>query len=235
MNEEGFRPYAPGSQPPLDVPGYLNTARRFPRLEPVALPGGHSNTEISGPRFLPTVYPASADLSRTRGRVAMGERIIVAGRVVDEDGRAQPGVMIELWQANASGRYAHPGDTHDAPLDAGFDGFGRVFSGDDGGYGFTTVKPGAYPWPNHRNAWRPQHIHFSLFGAGFAQRLVTQMYFPGDPLLALDPIFLSVPDAPARGRLVASFDLGVTRAEFGLGYRFDIVLRGRGATPFEGA
>ena len=230
MMSDAYRAYAPGSQPPFDVPLYRNTALRFPRQALVGLPDGDGG---GGPRFLPERYPAATDLSQPRGRVAMGERIIVAGRVTDEDGRPQPGVMIELWQANASGRYRHVGDSHDAPLDPDFDGFGRAFSDGDGAYRFVTVKPGAYPWPNHRNAWRPQHIHFSLFGAGFAQRLVTQMYFPGDPLLALDPIFLATPDAAARARLVAAFDLDVTRAEWGLGYRFDIVLRGRRATPFE--
>jgi protocatechuate 3,4-dioxygenase beta subunit len=163
----------------------------------------------------------------------MGERIIVAGRVTDEDGRPIPNTMIEIWQANASGRYHHDRDQHDAPLDAHFVGSGRVFTDSDGAYQFVTIKPGAYPWRNHANAWRPNHIHYSLFGPGFATRLITQMYFPGDPLLALDPIFHCVPDQAARERLVASFELGLTKPEWALGYRFDIVLRGRGATPFE--
>jgi protocatechuate 3,4-dioxygenase beta subunit len=141
--------------------------------------------------------------------------------------------MIEIWQANAAGRYQHPGDQHDAPLDPNFHGEGRVFTDQDGHYEFTTIKPGAYPWRNHPNAWRPNHIHYSLFGPGFATRLVTQMYFPGDPLLALDPVFHSIPDRGARERLVSQFDIGITRPEWALGYRFDFVLRGRGQTPFE--
>jgi protocatechuate 3,4-dioxygenase beta subunit len=138
-----------------------------------------------------------------------------------------------VWQANSSGRYHHPGDQHDAPLDVHFRGDGRVFSDVDGWYQFTTIKPGAYPWRNHHNAWRPNHIHYSLFGAGFASRLITQMYFPGDPLLAIDPIFNTVPDAAARQRLVSDFDIDITQPEWALGYRFDFVLRGRGATPME--
>jgi len=143
--------------------------------------------------------------------------------------------MIEIWQANAAGRYAHPGDQHDAPLDPHFHGGGRVFTDADGWYQFTTIKPGAYPWRNHDNAWRPNHIHYSLFGTGFGSRVITQMYFPGDPLLALDPIYLATPDPDARERLVAQFDLNVTAPEWALGYRFDFVLRGRNATPTEQA
>jgi protocatechuate 3,4-dioxygenase beta subunit len=172
-------------------------------------------------------------MSVVDGRAALGERITVAGRVTDEDGRPVPHTMIELWQANAAGRYQHPGDQHDAPIDANFRGSGRVFSDAEGWYRFVTVKPGAYPWRNHHNAWRPNHIHFSLFGAGFASRLITQMYFPGDPLLALDPVFNAVPDARHRDRLIAAFDLAVTRPDWALGYRFDIVLRGPAATPIE--
>lgn len=163
----------------------------------------------------------------------MGERIIVEGAVRDEDGRPVPSTMIEIWQANAAGRYPHERDRHDAPLDPHFRGTGRVFTDAAGRYRFTTIKPGAYPWQNHHNAWRPNHIHYSLFGPGFATRLVTQMYFPGDPLLPLDPVFNSVPDASARDRLIARFDLDVTQPDHALGYRFDLVLRGRGATPFE--
>ena len=177
---------------------------------------------------------ADADLSRWNGGEALGERIIVTGRVLDEDARPIRGTLIEIWQANAAGRYAHDVDQHDAPLDPHFCGIGRVMTDEHGVYRFMTVKPGAYPWRNHHNAWRPQHIHFSLFGPSFATRLVTQMYFPGDPLLALDPIFNSVPDVDARQRLVATFDLDVTMPEYALGYRFDFVLRGRDATPMEG-
>jgi protocatechuate 3,4-dioxygenase beta subunit len=143
--------------------------------------------------------------------------------------------MIEIWQANAGGRYDHPGDQHDAPLDPNFHGNGRVFSDAEGWYQFVTIKPGAYPWRNHHNAWRPNHIHYSLFGTGFGQRVITQMYFPGDPLLALDPVYLSVPDQAARERLIAAFDIDITAPEWALGYRFDFVLRGRNATPTEQA
>ncbi len=233
MDVSRFRPHAPGTQPPLDTPAYLNTARRHPHQGAVPLPGGHTPTELTGPRLHPARHPALTDLTRTGANPALGERIIVAGRVLDEDGRAVPNTMIEIWQANAAGRYAQGQDQHDAPLDPNFRGSGRVFSDQDGAYRFTTVKPGAYPWPNHHNAWRPNHIHFSVFGAGFAQRLVTQMYFPGDPLLALDPIFNAIPDTAARHRLVAAFDIAVTEPEHALGYRFDVVLRGRDATRFE--
>ena len=234
-NDAPFRPYAPGTQPPLDAPGYGSTQKRHPALALVRLPGGHTATELTAPCFSQQRYPAIADLTAPGGGKALGERIIVAGRVLDEDGRAVPDVMIELWQANAAGRYDHARDQHDAPSDPNFHGAGRVFSDTDGHYRFTTIKPGAYPWRNHRNAWRPNHIHYSLFGRGFAQRLVTQVYFPGDPLLAFDPIFNAVPDKAVRTRLVAKFDLDVTQPEWALGYRFDIVLRGRGATPFEEA
>lgn len=230
-DQTGFRPYAPGTQPFNDSPEYGSTRLRHPTAPPVPLP--HTATELGGPCFLADAFPPMADLSRVGGREALGERIIVAGRVRDEDGRPVPHGMIELWQANAAGRYAHAADAHDAPLDPNFEGLGRVFTDADGAYRFTTIKPGAYPWRNHPNAWRPQHIHFSLFGPGYATRLITQMYFPGDPLLALDPLFHTVPDAAARNRLVAAFDLGVTQPEWALGYRFDITLRGRGATPFE--
>jgi protocatechuate 3,4-dioxygenase beta subunit len=169
----------------------------------------------------------------TTGKAAIGERIIVAGTITDEDGRPVPNTMVEIWQANATGRYDHPGDQHDAPLDPNFHGAGRVFTDAEGRYRFQTIRPGAYPWPNHRNAWRPNHIHFSYFGPAFATRLVTQMYFPGDPLLAFDPIFNAMPDQEARDRLIAVFDLGVTEADYALGYRFDVVLRGRAATPME--
>ncbi|TMQ06215.1 MAG: protocatechuate 3,4-dioxygenase subunit beta [Deltaproteobacteria bacterium] len=226
-----YWPFPPGSQPPYDVPSYGSTVRRHPRqpLVPVA-----PTIEHAGPVFSPAQYPAEADLSRVDGRDAMGQRIIVAGRVTDEADRPIAGAMIELWQANAAGRYHHERDNHDAPLDPHFRGAGRVFTDGDGSYRFVSIKPGAYPWRNHPNAWRPNHIHFSLFGASWGARLVTQMYFPGDPLLAIDPVFLSIPDTAARARLVSAFDLTLTQPEWALGYRFDIVLRGLHATPFEG-
>jgi protocatechuate 3,4-dioxygenase beta subunit len=166
--------------------------------------------------------------------VALGERIIVAGRVLDEDGRAVPGSLIEIWQANACGRYHHDVDQHDAPLDPHFIGRGRVITDEAGRYRFITIKPAAYPWRNHPNAWRPAHIHFSLFGPAFATRLVTQMYFEGDPLLPLDPILAGIPDPAARQRLVSILDITASVPEWALAYRFDIVLRGRAATPMEG-
>ena len=228
---EAFRPYAPGSQPPNDSPAYRSTGLRHPSRPLVSL--RHTPTELSGPQPGAAQFPPHDDLSRHQGREAMGERIIVAGQVRDEDGRPVPHTMIEVWQANAAGRYQHVADQHDAPLDANFDGNGRVFTDANGQYRFTSIKPGAYPWRNHHNAWRPNHIHFSLFGPGYATRLITQMCFPGDPLLAIDPIFNTVPDEAARYRLVSRFDLELTQPEWALGYRFDIVVRGRGATPFE--
>jgi protocatechuate 3,4-dioxygenase, beta subunit len=191
-------------------------------------------TEITGPLFVRSdISPNDHDLTRQHHAEPQGERIIVTGRVLDEDGRAIPNTLIEVWQANAAGRYRHQRDDHDAPIDPNFTGFGRTFSDSDGRYRFTTIKPGAYPWGNHHNAWRPAHIHFSLFGPAFATRLVTQMYFPGDPLLAFDPIFNSTPDERARNCLVSTFDWETTMPQFALGYRFDIVLRGRDATPME--
>lgn len=228
----GFRSDSPGSQPDNNSPDYGSTRKRHPQHP--ALRIAHGITEATGPVFAAASFPPLHDLSVRDGMRAQGERIIVGGRLSDADGRALPNSMIELWQANAAGRYDHEGDQHDAPLDPHFRGAGRVFTDADGWYEFTTVKPGAYPWRNHANAWRPNHIHFSLFGPGFATRLVTQMYFPGDPLLALDPVFNAVPDVAARSRLVAQFDLALTRAQWGLGFRFDIVLRGAAATPMEG-
>lgn len=229
----GYRRPALETQPPYDAPSYRSTHLRHPGQPLLRLP--HTPTETSAPHFSPARYPETADLTlleNGRGHV-MGERILVAGRVLDEDGRPVRNAMVEVWQANAAGRYNHEGDQHDAPLDPGFRGSGRVFTDENGWYRFLTIRPGAYPWRNHHNAWRPSHIHFSLFGAGLAQRLITQMYFPGDPLLALDPIFNTVPDEAARNRLVAKFDLELTRPEWALGYRFDVVLRGREATPME--
>ncbi|GIL41620.1 protocatechuate 3,4-dioxygenase subunit beta [Roseiterribacter gracilis] len=210
-------------------PAYGSTVRRSPSQPLVAIP--HTLTEVTGPSS--QVLRASLDdLTKIGTGEALGERIIVTGRVLDEDGRPVPNSVVEVWQANAAGRYIHERDQHPAPLDPNFRGEGRVVTDADGRYRFLTIKPGAYPWKNHHNAWRPAHIHFSLFGPAFATRLVTQMYFPGDPLIAIDPIACAVP-AAARDRMVSRFDLDVTEPEFALGYVFDIVLRGRNATPME--
>ncbi|TDD21982.1 protocatechuate 3,4-dioxygenase subunit beta, partial [Nonomuraea diastatica] len=171
-----------------------------------------------------------ADLTRQHAGEPIGERMIVTGRVLDGDGRPLRGTLVELWQANAAGRYAHDGDRHPAPLDPNFTGAGRCLTDHDGRYRFVTIKPGAYPWRNHDNAWRPAHLHFSVFGQAFTQRLVTQMYFPGDPLMPFDPIMQSIPEEAARQRLVSSFERDLTEPEWALGYAFDIVL---GRTPME--
>jgi len=224
-------------------PGYGSTRKRAPLLPPIAIPAGPSET--SGPLYgRDAVAPADSDLTHgnlAQGNLAQGkngeaqgERIVVAGRVLDEDGRPVPDTLVEIWQANAAGRYVHAADRHPAPLDPNFFGAGRAVTDAEGRYRFVTIKPGAYPWRNHANAWRPAHIHFSLFGTSFLSRLVTQMYFPGDPLHELDPILGSVPDPAARSRLVARFDIGTTEPEWALGYVWDIVLRGRAATPTEG-
>jgi protocatechuate 3,4-dioxygenase beta subunit len=223
---------AAGVHPPLDTPAYRSTLLRAPKRP--AVPMAQRLTEITGPLLgAERVTAADADLTTRHGGEPLGERIILTGRVLDSDGRAVPDTLVEVWQANASGRYAHGVDDHDAPLDPNFDGAGRCMTDSDGRYRFVTIKPGAYPWKNHLNAWRPAHMHFSLFGRAFTQRLITQMYFPGDPLFAQDPIFNSVPDQQGRERLIARFDLGVTQPEWALGYQWNIVLRGRDATAFE--
>jgi protocatechuate 3,4-dioxygenase beta subunit len=180
------------------------------------------------------VGPLDHDLTRQHDGEPVGQRIFVVGRVLDGNGRPVPHTLVEIWQANASGRYRHPRDDWPGALDPNFTGAGRAASDADGRYLFVTVRPGAYPWKNHRNAWRPAHIHFSLFGQSFSQRLVTQMYFPDDPLFFQDPILNSIPDPAARQRLIARYDHDATRPEWALGFHFDIVLRGRDATPFEG-
>jgi protocatechuate 3,4-dioxygenase beta subunit len=232
-----IRPFAPipeGAQPPYLDPAYGSTVKRAPRNPPIRLE--HTLTEVTGPVFGGGwAGPDAADLTRTHAAAPLGERIIVTGRVLDEDARPVPGTLVELWQCNAAGRYRHPVDQHDAPLDANFDGVGQVVSNASGEYRFLTIKPGAYPWRNTYNSWRPAHIHFGVFGPAFATRLVTQMYFPGDPLLEFDPIFQGTPDPAARARLVAHYDPSLSEAEWALGYRFDIVLRGREATPLEPA
>jgi protocatechuate 3,4-dioxygenase beta subunit len=204
--------------------------KRAPARAPIRLE--HTLSEVTGPNFSSGwAGPDLVDLTRPGKGEALGQRIILAGRVLDEDGRPVRRTLIELWQCNAAGRYLHPVDQHDAPLDPNFTGIGRTLTTDDGEYRFLTIRPGAYPWKNTFNAWRPAHIHFSVFGPAFATRLITQMYFPGDPLLADDPIFNSVPDLPARQRLIAQHDPTMAQAEFALGYRFNIVLRGRASTP----
>jgi protocatechuate 3,4-dioxygenase beta subunit len=228
----GYRHEDAGSLPPHLFEAYRSTTLRSP-LRPL-IPLRHTLSEITGPIFGPdTVGPNDHDLTRQHEGEPIGQRIIVAGRVLDGDGNPIPRTLVEVWQANAAGRYAHAEDRHDAPLDPNFTGGGRCLTDEHGNYRFITVQPGAYPWQNHPNAWRPAHIHFSLFGPAFATRLVTQMYFPGDPLLDHDPIFQSIPDVAARERLIATFDLDLTEPQHALGYRFDIVLRGRDATPFE--
>jgi protocatechuate 3,4-dioxygenase beta subunit len=223
---------AEGVHPPLNFSGYHSSLLRAPKRQPAAIP--QRLTEITGPLLgAERVTAADADLTSRHGGEPIGERIVVTGRVLDSGGRPVPDTLIEIWQANAAGRYAHRVDDHPAPLDANFDGAGRCLTDSAGRYRFVTIKPGAYPWKNHLNAWRPAHIHFSLFGRAFAQRLVTQMYFPGDPLFAQDPIFNSVPDPKARERLIARFDLEVTQPDWALGYVWDIVLRGREATAFD--
>ncbi len=217
---------------PVGFPDYRSTALRAPLRTPVDLP--HRLTEITGPVLgEDRVRPGDADLTLRNGGEAVGQRILVYGRVLDSDGRPVPDALVEVWQANAAGRYVHEGDRHPAPIDPNFTGAGRCLTDDEGRYRFVTVKPGAYPWGNHENAWRPAHIHFSLFGPAFATRLITQMYFPGDPLFEHDPIFQSVRDPEARRRLISTFDLGTTEPEWALGYNFDVVLRGRDATPME--
>jgi protocatechuate 3,4-dioxygenase beta subunit len=229
--EAPFRAYAPGSQPDNDTSTYRSTEFRHPTRPLLKIP--QTITELSGPQFSQTHFPPTDNIAVNKGKEALGERIIVEGHVRDEDGRPVQNSMVEIWQANAAGRYNHERDQHDAPLDPDFKGIGRVYTDAHGAYRFITIKPGAYPWGNHANAWRPNHIHFSLFGPGYATRLITQMYFPGDPLLPLDPIFLATADEAARNRLVAKFDLSITKPDWALGYRFDIFLRGRQATPME--
>ena len=220
------------SHPPYLFPDYKSTRLRAPEKPLVISP--HTLSEVTGPVYgHGLIGELDNDLTRQHEGEPLGERIIVTGRVLDGDGRPVRNSLIEVWQANAAGRYVHQGDRHPAPLDPNFTGAGRCLTDDEGRYRFVTVQPGAYPWKNHDNAWRPAHIHFSLFGPTFATRLVTQMYFPGDPLFDHDPIFQSVRDPKARQRLVSSFDLETTEPEWALGYRFDIVLRGRDATPME--
>ncbi|MFI7080081.1 protocatechuate 3,4-dioxygenase subunit beta [Micromonospora sp. NPDC049903] len=221
-----------GLHPPLASPGYGSTLLRAPTQPLVPLP--HNLTEVTGPLLGEgRVSEADADLTLAAGGEPQGQRIIVQGRVLDGDGRPVPHTLVEIWQANAAGRYRHARDNWAAPLDPHFTGVGRTLTDETGHYRFVTIRPGAYPWGNHHNAWRPAHIHLSLFGRAFTQRLVTQMYFPDDPLIPLDPIANSIPDEKARQRLISRFDLDATVPHWALAYEFDVVLRGRSATPME--
>lgn len=227
-----YRRYPAGTQPPLFYPGYRSTVLRSPRKALILVP--HTLSEVTGPVYgQGDIQETDNDLTRQGEGEPIGERIIVTGRVVDDHGRPVPQTLIEIWQCNAAGRYRHKSDGHPAPLDPNFTGAGRTLTDAQGNYRFTTIRPGPYPWGNHPNAWRPAHIHFSLFGRAFATRLVTQMYFPGDPLFPFDPIMNSLPDDKARQRLISRFDIDLTQPDWALGFRFDIVLRGREATPFE--
>jgi protocatechuate 3,4-dioxygenase beta subunit len=233
MAVKGVSDSEPDFEPPYLYPDYRATVLRAPKHQLVKLPEQWFH-RARGPVFgrIP-VRPEDADLTRRHKGEPLGERIIVAGRVLDSDGAPVRNTLVEVWQANAAGRYIDPVDDHPAPLDPNFTGAGRCLTDDEGRYRFVTVKPGAYPWRNHPNAWRPAHIHFSLFGAELSSRLVTQMYFPADPLMSLDPMVQSIPDMRGRDLLVATLDLAITEPEWALGYRWDIVLRGSAATPFE--
>jgi protocatechuate 3,4-dioxygenase, beta subunit len=216
--------------PPALHPDYKSTVKRSPRRPLLMVP--HTLSELTGPVYgHESIRSGDEDLTTQHAGEPMGERIVVHGRVLDEDGRPVPNTLVEIWQANACGRYIHQRDQHPAPLDPNFTGAGRTATDAQGRYKFVTVKPGAYPWGNHANAWRPAHIHFSLFGASFLSRLITQMYFPGDPLLAHDPIYKSVPDEQTRVRMISRFDLDATVPDWALAYEFNIVLRGREQTP----
>ena len=213
-------------------PPYKSTVSRSPRQPLILLP--HTLSEVTGPVYGHNeIAETDNDLTRQHSGEPIGERIIVSGRVLDDNGRTVPNTLIEIWQCNAAGRYRYEVDQHPAPLDPNFSGAGRTLTDDRGNYRFVTIKPGAYPWENHPNAWRPAHIHFSMFGTAFATRLVTQMYFPGDPLFAFDPVLNSIPDEKARRRLISKFEMDLTQPDWALGYRFDIVLRGPESTPFE--
>jgi len=220
--------------PPYLYEAYQSTRRRSPMMALVEVP--LTISELTGPGpAMSRITPDDADMTRNAGTggEAIGQRIIVTGRVLDEHGNPQPNALVEIWQANASGRYLHKNDQWPGPLDPNFLGIGRCLTDGEGVYKFLTVRPGVYPWKNHPNAWRPAHIHFSLFGPSLVSRLVTQMYFPDDPVLSLDPITSSIPNDEARERLISAYDHNATEPEWALGYRWDIVLRGPQATPFE--
>jgi protocatechuate 3,4-dioxygenase beta subunit len=220
------------TQPPYLHSPYVSSIKRAPAKSLIYLP--QTLSEVTGPSFAAAAIDVKAcDLTRQHSGNPLGERVIVSGRVLDEDGRPVRHSLVEIWQANAAGRYLHKSDQHDAPLDPNFTGCGHTLTDAEGRYRFVTIRPGAYPWGNHHNAWRPAHIHFSLFGPAFASRLVTQMYFPGDPLLQFDPIFNCTADENARNRLISLFDWETTIPSQALGFKFDIVLSGREATPME--
>ena len=220
------------TQPRLDYPPYRSSVLRHPTKDPHH--ADPETIELFAPVFgHHDVGAPESDLTIQHAGEPVGERIVVTGRVLDGEGRPVRRQLVEIWQANASGRYIHKRDQHPAPIDPNFTGVGRTLTDDDGSYTFTTIKPGPYPWKNHHNAWRPAHIHFSMFGTEFTQRMITQMYFPGDPLFPLDPIFQSVVDPAAQARMVATYDHDVTRHEWATGYRWDIVLTGSHRTPME--
>lgn len=232
IRESYDRSGVPEPQPRLDYPPYRSSALRHPTSE--LQRADPELTELTAPCFgQRDVSPLDADLTIQHPGAPIGERIVVTGRIVDGDGRPVRSALVEIWQANAAGRYIHKRDQHPAPIDPNFSGAGRCLTDDQGRYRFTTIKPGPYPWRNHHNAWRPAHIHFSLFGTQFIQRMVTQMYFPADPLLPLDPIYQSITDARARERLVATYEHDLSTAEWATGYRWDVVLTGTVRTPFE--
>ena len=227
-----FDPVPAGVYPDLLYPAYRSTAKRGPTQPPLRVKDALAAS--GAPRFAPAlVKPIDADLTKHGTGAPLGEKIVVTGRVVDEDGKPVRDSLVEVWQCNAAGRYFHRRDQHDAPLDPNFHGFGKFRTDADGRYRFVTIKPGPYPWGNHDKAWRPAHIHFSLFGSAFTQRLVTQMYFPNDPLFPYDPILQAVTDDAARQRLVATYDHALSVPEFSLGYHWDIVLDGPNATWIE--
>jgi protocatechuate 3,4-dioxygenase, beta subunit len=231
----GYAREPEGAHPPLDYPPYKSTALRHPSEPLVRLP--HTITEVTGPQLGPERIASEndSDLTRQHEGEPIGERIVVSGRVMDTEGKPLRGTLVEVWQANAAGRYHHHWDRWPAPLDPNFSGAGRCLTDAEGRYRFTTIKPGPYPWGNHYNAWRPAHVHFSLLGRAFAQRLVTQMYFAGDPFFPYDPIFNSVRDEAARERMVCRFEIHQTEPNWAAAYEFDIYLRGPAATPFEEA
>ncbi len=225
-----FDTVPPGTHPTLIYPPYKSTVKRGPAQPPLRIHArAPASTNLAAHSGL--ILPNDTDLTAHGRGEPLGEKIVVTGRVVDEDGKPVRNSLVEVWQANSAGRYWHKRDQHASPLDPNFYGLGKMLTDDDGRYRFVTIKPGPYPWGNHDKAWRPAHIHFSMFGNVYAQRLVTQMYFPSDPLFEFDPIFQSIPDVAARQRLISRFSIEETVGSEMLGYVFDIVLRGRNATP----